>query len=107
MWEITFYDEKEAEVIENWPVGIRAALLRVGSRIEKTGPNIGMPLTRAMGDGLFEIRAKGKEGIGRSLFCTVVGKKVVIILNSFIKKTQKTPQREIEKARARMKEIKS
>lgn len=105
-WEITFYNEKEAEIIEKWPVGIRASLLRIGRQIEKNGPNLGIPHTRAMGDGLFEIRAKGKEGIGRSLFCTVVGRKVVI-LNSFIKKTQKTPPREIEKARARMKEVKS
>ncbi|HNU12416.1 type II toxin-antitoxin system RelE/ParE family toxin [Thauera sp. WB-2] len=35
------------------------------------------PYTRAMGDGLFEIRAKGQEGIGRALFCTVVGKRIV------------------------------
>ena len=105
-WEITFYDEKEEEIIENWPVGIRATFFRIGIRIEENGPNLGMPLTRSMGDGLFEIRARGKEGIGRSLFCTLVGRRVVI-LNSFIKKTQKTPQREIEKARARMKEVKS
>ena len=38
-----------------------------------------MPYTRAMGDGLFEIRAKGQEGIGRALFCTVVGKRIVIL----------------------------
>jgi len=57
-----------------------------------------------MGNGLFEIRAKGKEGIGRSLFCTVKGKEI-IVLRSFIKKTQKTPKRELEKARNRMKEL--
>ena len=57
-----------------------------------------------MGHGLFEIRARGKEGIGRSLFCTVKGKEI-IILNSFIKKTQKTPQKEIDIARKRMQEI--
>jgi hypothetical protein len=41
--------------------------------IKEIGPNLGMPYTRPMGDGLFEIRAKGKEGIGRSLLCTVKG----------------------------------
>ena len=47
-----------------------------------------MPYTCAMGDGLFEIRAKGQEGIGRALFCTVVGKRIVI-LHGFIKRPSK------------------
>ncbi|MEX0739019.1 MAG: type II toxin-antitoxin system RelE/ParE family toxin [Pseudohongiella sp.] len=59
-----------------------------------------------MGSGLFEIRARGKEGIGRSLFCTVKGQEI-IILNSFVKKTQKTPKKEIDKARKRKKELKN
>ena len=58
-----------------------------------------------MGEGLFEVRAKGKEGIGRSLFCTVKGREVVI-LHSFIKKTQKTPKKDLDLAKKRMKEIK-
>ncbi len=63
-----------------------------------------MPFTRSMGDGLFEIRAKGREGIGRAFFCTVVGSKVMI-LHSFIKKSQKTPAKELAIARRRMKEV--
>ena len=58
-----------------------------------------------MGGGLFEIRAKGKEGIGRSFYCTLKGKEIVI-LHSFIKKSQKTPKRELDLAKKRMKEIK-
>ena len=50
-----------------------------------------------MKDGLFEIRARGKEGIGRSLFCTQKGREIVI-LHSFVKKTQKTPKNELAKA---------
>ena len=59
-----------------------------------------------LGRGLFEIRAKGKEGIGRSFFCVVKGREVVI-LHSFIKKSQKAPKKEIELARTRMKEVKT
>jgi phage-related protein len=70
------------------------------------GPALGRPYTESMGEGLFEIRAKGKEGIGRSLFCTLKGKEIVI-LHSFIKKTKKTPNRELKLARKRMKEVKS
>ena len=69
-----------------------------------SGPNLGLPYTKAFGDGLFEIRARGKEGIGRAFFCTMVGKRVVI-LHGFIKKTQATPPDEIKIARKRMKEM--
>lgn len=65
-----------------------------------------MPYTEAMGEGLFEIRARGVEGIGRAFFCTLVGRRIVI-LHSFIKKTQKTPKKELEIARQRMIEVKS
>ena len=58
-----------------------------------------------MGGGLFEIRAKGKEGIGRSFYCTLKEKEIVI-LHSFIKKSQKTPKRELDLAKKRMKEVK-
>jgi len=55
--------------------------------------------------GLFEIRAKGKEGVGRFFFCCLVGQEVVI-LHSFIKKAQKIPQKEMKIARNRLKEVK-
>jgi len=69
------------------------------------GANLGMPYTRAMGDGLFEIRAKGQEGIGRAFFCTLIGRRI-IILHGFIKKTDKTPRHELDIALQRMKEMK-
>lgn len=58
-----------------------------------------------MGDGLFELRCKGAEGIGRAFYCTMVGREIVI-LHSFIKKTQETPDRELKTARKRLKEVK-
>jgi phage-related protein len=58
-----------------------------------------------MGDGLFELRLKAREGIARVFFCTVVGRKIVI-LHQFIKKSDKTPPRESAIARRRMKEVK-
>ena len=48
--------------------------------------------------------AKGKEGIGRALFCTAAGQ-TIMILHAFIKKTQKTPQRDLELARRRLREV--
>jgi phage-related protein len=57
-----------------------------------------------MGDGLFEIRARADVGIGRAFYCTLVGRRIVI-LHGFIKKTDKTPQRELDVARDRLKEV--
>jgi phage-related protein len=68
------------------------------------GPNLGMPFTRSVGKGLFEIRAKGKEGIGRALFCIAVNRRI-IILHAYIKKSQKTPRNELEIASRRMKDV--
>ena len=59
---------------------------------------------RPMGDGLFELRLKAAEGIARVFFCTVVGRQIVV-LHQFVKKSEKTPKRELKIARNRMKEI--
>ena len=103
-WKITFFDNRVEEETLELPAGILANLLHVFEMIEEFGPAIGKPHTAAMGHGLFEIGARAKEGIGRSLFCILKGQKIVI-LHSFIKKTQRTPKRELNKALARMKEL--
>jgi phage-related protein len=69
------------------------------------GPNLGEPHTKALEEGLFELRLKGSEGIARVFFCTLVGKSIVM-LHSFIKKSNRTPLREREVAKTRMKEVK-
>lgn len=68
------------------------------------GSNLGLPYTRPFGDGLFEIRAKGREGIGRAFFCTLAGRRVVI-LHGFIKKSEQAPVKELKTARQRLKEV--
>ncbi|MDO9057118.1 MAG: type II toxin-antitoxin system RelE/ParE family toxin [Sulfuricurvum sp.] len=103
-WEIEFFNESvEADTL-SFPAKILAKMLHIFEMIQVHGPNLGKPYTDAFGDGLFEVRAKGAEGIGRSFFCYASGKKI-IILHSFVKKTQKTPQKEIEIALKRKKEI--
>ena len=74
--------------------------------MEIYGPDLGMPHTRPMGDGLFELRLKAAEGIARVFFCTVVARKIVV-LHQFVKKSKKTPNRELKIARNRMKEIRN
>jgi phage-related protein len=105
-WKIEFYDRRVESHIKEWPEGILAKFVWISAVIEEFGPaDVGMPHVKALGQGLFEIRAKGKEGIGRALFCTIRGR-VVIVLNGFIKKTQKTPANEMTLAKKRMAEVK-
>ena len=64
---------------------------------------VGMPLCRAIGDGLWEVRTSLANGrIGRVIFCFADGE--LIALHGFIKKTQKTPPQDIETAKKRRKE---
>jgi len=65
--------------------------------------NLGLPHTDSFGGGLFELRLKGSEGIARVFFCTMVEREIMM-LHGFIKKTQKTPEKELKIAKARLKE---
>lgn len=103
-WSLTYYSSRVEREIAGWPVSIRADYLRIVGMMEEHGPNLGLPHTRPMGSGLFEIRAKGSEGIGRALFCTVVGRRIVV-LHGFIKKTEQTPKQELDTAKIRQKEV--
>jgi phage-related protein len=103
-WKITFYSPRVAAQLERWPDGILASCVRIVRMMQSQGPDIGMPHTRAIGAGLFEIRAKGREGIGRAFYCTVAGDRI-IILHVLIKKTEQTPARDLETARARQREV--
>jgi phage-related protein len=103
-YHLSYFNESVEAELDAWPVGLRARFRALTIRMETFGPNLGMPHTRALGDGLFEIRAKADEGIGRAFFCTLVGRRIVI-LHGFIKKTDKTPKRELDIARTRQKEV--
>ena len=103
-WTIEFFDESvEAETFA-LPPKILAKMLHIFELIEMAGAQLGEPYTKPLNEGLFEVRAKAKEGIGRSIYCYQKGQKI-IILHSFVKKDQKTPKRDLEIALKRKKEI--
>jgi len=104
-WAINYYSESLQDAILDLPAGFLARFLRYADRMELYGPDLGMPHTRAMGEGLFELRLKAAEGIARVFYCTMIGKRIVM-LHLFIKKTDKTPPKELAIARRRLKEIK-
>ncbi|MDR2244847.1 MAG: type II toxin-antitoxin system RelE/ParE family toxin [Burkholderiales bacterium] len=103
-YTIAYYNASVQAAIDEWPTGINACYVRIVEQMEVSGPNLGLPHTRSFGDGLFEIRARGEEGIGRAFFCSLAGRRIVI-LHGFIKKTQQTPQKELKLARKRLREV--
>lgn len=103
---IEYYSHKVAAGVLALPSTLAARYLHLTERMTLYGPNLGEPHTKAMKDGLFELRLKGKEGIARVFYCSVIGCRI-IVLHSYIKKTQKTPAKELAIARARLKEVKS
>jgi phage-related protein len=103
-YSIDYFHPKVKEEIESWSVGILADYARLVDLLIEFGPSLRMPHSRAMGGGIFELRPRGREGIGRAFYCFVIGQKV-IILHAFVKKTQETPEHELKIARKRMKEI--
>jgi phage-related protein len=104
-WTITYVSETVQACIFEMPAGLFARYIRYTDRMEVYGPDLGMPHTRAMGEGLFELRLKVSEGIARVFYCTVIGRKIVM-LHQFVKKTEKTPPNELAIARRRLKEAK-
>lgn len=103
-WTITYYSDRVRREVFTLPAGILADYLRLLGIMQEFGADLRMPHSRAMGDGLFELRAKGREGIGRVFYCTHIGREVVI-LHSFVKKTPETPMNELRSARSRLKEV--
>ena len=103
-YSIEYFHPRVKAEIESWPDGILADYARMVELLMEFGPNLRMPHSRAMGGGLFELRPRGKEGIGRVLYCFVISRRVVV-LHAFVKKTQDTREQELRIARKRMKEI--
>ena len=103
-WQITYYNARVQRDVWAMPAGIVADYLRLTEAMALYGADLRMPHSRAMGGGLFELRPKGPEGIGRVFYCTQVGK-TIVVLHSFVKKTQETPDAEMRVARKRLKDV--
>ena len=105
-WEIEYPYEDVEQFILRLPIGLSAKYFHLTDLMTEFGANLGMPHTRSMFTGLFELRVKGKEGIARVFYCTKVGKRI-IMLHGYVKKTQKTPSKELRKAKRRFMEVKN
>jgi len=103
-FEIVYFHERVLAEIESWPVDVLADYARLVELLAEHGPSLRLPHSRAFGDGLFELRPRGRTGIGRAFYCFLVGKRVAV-LHAFVKKSQQTPDRELKLARKRFKEV--
>ncbi len=105
-FSIEYFHARVLAEIESWPVDVVADYARLAELLIAHGPSLRLPHSRAFGDGLFELRPRGRSGIGRAFYCFLVGQRVVV-LHAFIKKSQQTPEQELKLARRRMKEIRN
>ena len=103
-FQIDYFHQRVLAEVESWPVDVLADYARLVELLAQHGPSLRLPHSKAFGDGLFELRPRGRSGIGRAFYCFLLGKRVVVV-HAFIKKTQETPDKELKLARKRVKEL--
>jgi len=104
-WTVETLNETVDAEIEALPADMRARLVRIAQLIQEKGlERVGEPHLKHIEGRLWEMRLKGRSGISRALYVTAIARRVVIV-RVFIKKTEKTPRREIELALARAKSV--
>ena len=102
-WSVQLLDAA-AEELGELPDDIQARFLRIAELLEAYGPfEVGRPHVAPLGNGLWEIRIRGRSGIARALFEIRTGRRLAVG-RVFTKKTQKVPAREIRLAVQRLKE---
>lgn len=107
-FEVVFYDhpngsEPAKDFILSLDKKMQAKMLRTIKLLQDSGYELREPYSKHLDEGIFELRAKVGSDISRVLYFFIVGRKV-ILTNGFIKKSQKTPPNEIEKAKEYRKE---
>lgn len=100
---VAFYSKADGtqpalEFLKELEPKMQAKMLRVIKLLEENGADLREPYSKPLGDGIFELRAQVGTDISRVLYFFIIGQRV-ILTNGFVKKTQKTPQAEIDKAK--------
>ncbi|WP_366658522.1 type II toxin-antitoxin system RelE/ParE family toxin [Fodinicurvata sp. EGI_FJ10296] len=103
-WTVETLNATVDKELDALPADMRARFVRISELIEAVGLEpLGAPHVKHLEGPLWEMRMKGRDGISRALYVAVQDKRVVVV-RVFIKKTQKTPRREIDLALKRAKE---
>jgi phage-related protein len=104
-WTVQFLDDGVRAALEALPGDIRARFERIVNLIQSHGlERVREPYVKHLEGPLWEMRMKGKDGIARAAYVTASGHRAIVV-HVFVKKTQKTPRREIETALRRAKEV--
>ncbi|MCA3106612.1 MAG: type II toxin-antitoxin system RelE/ParE family toxin [Rhodocyclaceae bacterium] len=106
MFSVEYYHSNVLADIESWPVDVLADYARLVELLVEHGPDLRLPYSRSMGQGLFELRPHGRSGAGRAMYCFVVGKRILVV-HAFLKKTRQTPDSDLKIARRRIKELRN
>jgi phage-related protein len=105
MWKVEFVSDSVEQELRSLSRDLQAKFLRIAEMIEANGlEKMREPYVKHLEGKLWEMRLQGKDRIARSLYVTAIGKRVVVV-RTFVKKTQTTPRREIELALIRAEEV--
>jgi phage-related protein len=104
-WTVVFLDDEVRAALSVLPRDVRAAFERIVRLIQEHGlERVHEPYVKHLEGRLWEMRMKGKDGIARAVYVTATGRRVVVV-HVFVKKTQKTPRRDIEAALRRAEDV--
>lgn len=67
-FQVEYFHERVPAEVEAWPVHVLADYARLVELLSEYGPSLRLPHSRAFGGGLFELRPRGKSGIGRAFY---------------------------------------
>lgn len=100
-WTVEVHPLAESE-LKALPADMQARFLHIAELLEAFGPQkLGMPHIRPLEGKLWEMRMSGRDGIARAIYAAVHGRRL-LVLHTFVKKTQATPRAAIEIARKRL-----
>ncbi|MBR0095678.1 MAG: type II toxin-antitoxin system RelE/ParE family toxin [Synergistaceae bacterium] len=102
-FEVIYYNKKNGDspakdFLDSLDEKMAAKMLRAINRLEEAGASLREPYSKPLGDGIFELRTQFSTDIARVLYFFIINNRAVLT-HGFIKKTQKTPPQEIEKAK--------
>jgi phage-related protein len=104
-WTVQALNATVAAELDALPKDMRARFARLAAVMEQAGLTaLPRDSVRHLEGKLWELRMAGRDGISRAIYVTASGQRVVVV-RAFVKKTQKTPPREIEIARQRAKDV--
>lgn len=106
-WSFKTYDHSVLADLATLDASQKAGLQQAKELLDEFGvTGLGMPLSKPLGGGLFELRLQGAQTTARVFYC-YHGREILVFLLVFVKKTQKTPRDILETAKRRMKEVKN